>query len=228
MFWQFLLLNIKPFYRTVLKRSLVLALLLMPNLLLQARIIDGSWQSSYIFLAFAFTVSFFIISISEYALRMESSYINLLFLWNNKMIYYYFASKFLLGIIVAVLFTTLFYIIVPMALAKFLGSALLLLGIFLCVNILTIPYNKNKLDLFDKASLKSNSGNFKLGFIRIFIPFPIFILLDIPNKYEFLEYLYWIYFGIGLVLTLLFPLWLKIAVNKIISRKYVLIDSLLK
>lgn len=228
MFWQFLLLNIKPFYRTVLKRSLVLALLLMPNLLLQARIIDGSWQSSYIFLAFAFTVSFFIISISEYALRMESSYINLLFLWNNKMIYYYFASKFLLGIIVAVLFTTLFYIIVPMALAKFLGSALLLLGIFSCVNILTIPYNKNKLDLFDKASLKSNSGNFKLGFIRIFILFPIFILLDIPNKYEFLEYLYWIYFGIGLVLTLLFPLWLKTAVNKIISRKYILIDSLSK
>ena len=228
MFWQFFLLNIKPFYRTVLKRLLVLALLLMPNLLLQARLLEGSWQGPYIFLAFAFTVSFFIISISDYALRIESSYINSVFLWNNKILYSYFASKFLLGIIVAVLFTTLFYIIVPMALARFLGSALLLLGFFLFVNILTIPYNKNKLDLFDKASLKSNSGNFKLGFIRIFIVFPIFILLDIPNKYEFLEYLYWIYFGIGLVLTLLFPLWLKIAVNKIINRKYILIDSLLK
>ena len=84
------------------------------------------------------------------------------------------------------------------------------------------------MDFFDKASLKSNLGNFKLCFIRIFILFPIFILLDIPNKYEFLEYLYWIYLGIGILLTLLVPLWLKIAVNKIISRKYILIDSLLK
>ena len=95
----------------------------------------------------------------------------------------------------------------------------------LCVGILTMPYNKNKLDLFDNAALKGNTGSKKITFIRI-IFFTLLYSVLIPMLEDSSDILYLIYFVIGLILTLLTPLWIRIAVKKIIKNKYKIIDSL--
>jgi uncharacterized membrane protein len=109
-----------------------------------------------------------------------------------------------------------------------LGSSLFSIGMSICFGLLSIPYNNYSMDLFDMAKMRANSMKGYMGFLRGFIMIIIAVLLCIPIYFNIENNIYWIYFGIGLVLTLLVPLWLKIAVNKIISRKYIIIDSLLK
>ena len=108
---------------------------------------------------------------------------------------------------------------------SFLGYSFLSIGVMLCVGILTMPYNKNKLDLFDNAALKGNTGSKKITFIRI-IFFTLLYYVLIPMLEDSSDILYLIYFVIGLILTLLTPLWIRIAVKKIIKNKYKIIDSL--
>ncbi len=162
---------------------------------------------------------------SEYALRMDSSFINIMFSWGYKRIYSYFLCKYLFAILIAFVYTLLLYLALPIGMEKTLGCAFLSIGVMLCVGILTIPYNKNKLDLFDDAAFKGNTGSKKITFIRIiFLAIVHFILIPMLEGCN--ENLYLIYFVIGATLTLFTPLWVKIAVNKIIKNKYNIIDSL--
>lgn len=221
LFWQFFLLNIKPFARTLLKRFFIHMLICTFLLFVMILLIDQNMFSLNIFLLCGFIPFLF----SEYALRMDSSFINIMFSWGYKRIYSYFLCKYLFAILIAFVYTLLLYLALPIGMEKVLGCAFISIGVMLCVGILTIPYNKNKLDLFDDAAFKGNTGSKKITFIRIiFLAIVHFIL--IPMLEGCSENLYLIYFVIGATLTLLTPLWVKIAVNKIIKNKYNIIDSL--
>ena len=223
LFWQFFLLNIKPFGRTLLKRFfihlLVATVLFFVMMLLMDMDINSSSSSLFVLcglIPFVF---------SEYALRMESTFINTLFSWGYKRIYSYFLCKYLFAILIVLVYTLLLYLASPIGVERALGYSFLSIGVMLCVGILTMPYNKNKLDLFDNAALKGNTGSKKITFIRIiFLAIVHFILIPMLDGCN--ENLYLIYFVIGATLTILTPLWVKIAVNKIIKNKYKIIDSL--
>lgn len=230
MFWQFLLLNIKPWGRTLLKRQLVFPFFALPMVIMQCSYTDfGDWTEYMKILYLVLTLSFgFILFTSEYALRIESHFINLVFTKNKKTLHSYLLSKCVLAFLFTLIYFLLYYFIVPMSPEIFLGSSLFSIGISICFGLLSIPYNNYSMDLFDMAKTRANSMKGYMGHLRGFIMIIILVLLCIPIYFNIENNIYWIYFGIGLVLTLLFPLWLKIAVNKIISRKYILIDSLLK
>ena len=223
LFWQFFLLNIKPFGRTLLKRFfihlLVATVLFFVMMLLMDMDINSSSSSLFVLcglIPFVF---------SEYALRMESTFINTLFSWGYKRIYSYFLCKYLFAILISLVYTLLLYLASPIGMERTLGYSFLSIGVMLCVGILTMPYNKNKLDLFDNAALKGNTGSKKITFIRI-IFFNLLYFVLIPMLEDNSDILYLIYFVIGLILTLLTPLWIRIAVKKIIKNKYKIIDSL--
>ena len=223
LFWQFFLLNIKPFGRTLLKRYfihlLVATVLFFVMMLLMDMDINSSSSSLFVLcglIPFVF---------SEYALRMESTFINTLFSWGYKRIYSYFLCKYLFAILISLVYTLLLYLASPIGMERALGYSFLSIGVMLCVGILTMPYNKNKLDLFDNAALKGNTGSKKITFIRI-IFFTLLYYVLIPMLEDSSDILYLIYFVIGLILTLLTPLWIRIAVKKIIKNKYKIIDSL--
>lgn len=223
LFWQFFLLNIKPFGRTLLKRffiHLLVAIVLFFVMMLLMDIDINSFTSNIFVLCGLIPFVF-----SEYALRMESTFINTLFSWGYKRIYSYFLCKYLFAILISLVYTLLLYLASPIGMERALGYSFLSIGVMLCVGILTMPYNKNKLDLFDNAALKGNTGSKKITFIRIiFFTFLYFGL--IPMLEGSSDILYLIYFVIGLILTLLTPLWIRIAVKKIIKNKYKIIDSL--
>ena len=230
MFWQFLLLNIKPFGRTLLKRQLLFPFCVLPTVIIQCSYTDfGEWTEYMKILYLVLTISFgFIFFTSECALRIESHFINLVFTKNKKTLHSYLLSKCVLGFLFTLIYFLLYYFIVPMPPEIVLGSSLFSIGMSICFGLLSIPYNNYSMDLFDMAKMRANSMKGYMGFLRGFIMIIISVLLCIPIYFNIENNIYWIYFGIGLVLTLLFPLWLKIAVNMIISRKYILIDSLLK
>lgn len=230
MFWQFLLLNIKPWGRTLLKRQLLFPFFVLPMVIMQCSYTDfGDWTEYMKILYLVLTISSgFIVFTSEFALRIESHFINLVFTKNKKTLHSYLLSKCVLGFLFTLIYFLLYYFIVPMSPEIFLGSSLFSIGISICFGLLSIPYNNYSMDLFDMAKMRANSMKGYMGYLRGFIMIIILVLLCIPIYFNIENNIYWIYFGIGLVLTLLFPLWLKIAVNKIISRKYILIDSLLK
>lgn len=223
LFWQFFLLNIKPFGRTLLKRFFIHLLVATVLFFVMMLLMDMDINS--------FTSNIFVLCglipfvFSEYALRMESTFINTLFSWGCKRIYSYFLCKYLFAILISLVYTLLLYLASPIGVERALGYSFLSIGVMLCVGILTMPYNKNKLDLFDNAALKGNTGSKKITFIRIiFLAIVHFILIPMLDGCN--ENLYLIYFVIGATLTLLTPLWVKIAVNKIIKNKYNIIDSL--
>ena len=166
--------------------------------------------------------------VSEFALRIESHFINLVFNWNYKTLYTYLLSKYVLGFFMTLVYFLMYYLIVPMSLEIFLGCSFFSIGISICLGLFTISYNNYSMNLFDMAKMRANSMKGFASYARMLIMIIFTVLLCMPIYFGLSNNIYWIYFGIGLVLTLLFPLWLKIAVNKIISRKYVLIDSLSK
>ena len=223
LFWQFFLLNIKPFGRTLLKRFFIHLLVATVLFFVMMLLMDMDINS--------FTSNIFVLCglipfvFSEYALRMESTFINTLFSWGYKRIYSYFLCKYLFAILISLVYTLLLYLASPIGMERALGYSFLSIGVMLCVGILTIPYNKNKLDLFDNAALKGNTGSKKITFIRI-IFFTLLYSVLIPMLEDSSDILYLIYFVIGLILTLLTPLWIRIAVKKIIKNKYKIIDSL--
>ena len=165
---------------------------------------------------------------SEFALRIESHFINLVFNWNYKTLYTYLLSKYVLGFFMTLVYFLMYYLIVPMPLEIFLGCSFFSIGMSICFGLFTIPYNNYSMNLFDMAKMRANSMKGFANYARVLIMIVVTAFLCLPIYFGLSNNIYWIYFGIGLVLTLLFPLWLKIAVNKIISRKYVLVDSLLK
>lgn len=230
MFWQFLLLNIKPWGRTLLKRQLPMLFFVLPYFILQLSYTDfGNWtEYMKIFFLFMVTSWGILAFASEFALRIESHFIKLVFNWNYKTLYTYLLSKYVLGFFMTLVYFLMYYLIVPIPLEIFLGCSFFSIGISICFGLFTIPYNNYSMNLFDMAKMRANSMKGYMGYLRGFIMIIIPVLLCIPIYFYIENNIYWIYFGIGLVLTLLFPLWLKIAVNKIISRKYVLIDSLSK
>ena len=223
LFWQFFLLNIKPFRRTLLKRFFIHLLVATVLFFVMMLLMDMDINS--------FTSNIFVLCglipfvFSEYALRMESTFINTLFSWGYKRIYSYFLCKYLFAILISLVYTLLLYLASPIGMERALGYSFLSIGVMLCVGILTMPYNKNKLDLFDNAALKGNTGSKKITFIRI-IFFTLLYSVLIPMLEDSSDILYLIYFVIGLILTLLTPLWIRIAVKKIIKNKYKIIDSL--
>ena len=223
LFWQFFLLNIKPFGRTLLKRfciHLLVATVLFFVMMLLMDLDINSFTSNIFVLCGLIPFVF-----SEYALRMESTFINTLFSWGYKRIYSYFLCKYLFAILISLVYTLLLYLASPIGMERALGYSFLSIGVMLCVGILTMPYNKNKLDLFDNAALKGNTGSKKITFIRI-IFFTLLYSVLIPMLEDSSDILYLIYFVIGLILTLLTPLWIRISVKKIIKNKYKIIDSL--
>ena len=223
LFWQFFLLNIKPFGRTLLKRfciHLLVATVLFFVMMLLMDLDINSFTSNIFVLCGLIPFVF-----SEYALRMESTFINTLFSWGYKRIYSYFLCKYLFAILISLVYTLLLYLASPIGMERALGYSFLSIGVMLCVGILTMPYNKNKLDLFDNAALKGNTGSKKITFIRI-IFFTLLYFVLIPMLEDSSDILYLIYFVIGLILTLLTPLWIRISVKKIIKNKYKIIDSL--
>lgn len=115
-----------------------------------------------------------------------------------------------------------------MQLEVFLGSSVFSIGMSCCLGLLAIPYNNYSLDLFDMAKMRANSMKGFVGYLTVVIMILITVILCMPIYFALPTYVYWIYFAVGFPLIILMPLWLKIAVNKIISRKYILIDSLLK
>lgn len=230
MFWQFLLLNIKPWGRTLLKRQLPMLFFVLPYFILQLSYTDfGNWTESIKIFYLFIVMSWGILSLaSEFALRIESHFINLVFNWNYKTLYTYLLSKYVLGFFMTLVYFLMYYLIVPMQLEIFLGCSFFSIGISICLGLFTISYNNYSMNLFDMAKMRANSMKGFASYARVLIMIIVTVLLCMPIYFGLSNNIYWIYFGIGLVLTLLFPLWLKIAVNKIISRKYVLIDSLLK
>ena len=230
MFWQFLLLNIKPWGRTLLKRQLVFPFFVLPMMIMQCSYTDfGDWTEYMKILYLVLTISSgFIILTSEFALRIESHFINLVFNWNYNTLYTYLLSKYVLGFFMTLVYFLMYYLIVPMPLEIFLGCSFFSIGISICLGLFTIPYNNYSMNLFDMAKMRANSMKGFAGYARVLIMILVTVFLCLPIYFGLSNNIYWIYFGIGLVLTLLFSLWLKIAVNKIISRKYILIDSLLK
>lgn len=224
MFWQFLLLNIKPWGRTLLRRQLPMLFFVLPMFILL-----GNW-TEYIKIFYLLMVTSWgnLFFASEFALRIESHFINFVFNWNYKTLYTYLLSKYVLGFFMTLVYFLMYYLIVPMPLEIFLGCSFFSIGISICFGLFTIPYNNYSMNLFDMAKMRANSMKGFANYARILIMIVVTVLLCLPIYFGLSNNIYWIYFGIGLVLTLLFPLWLKIAVNKIISRKYILIDSLLK
>ena len=216
-----LFIKYKTFWKNVIKK------VFYPHVNMYISIIcnDTINRSKHVFVKYFFLCGFISFLFSEYALRMESSFINIMFSWGYKRIYSYFLCKYLFAILIAFVYTLLLYLALPIGMEKTLGCAFLSIGVMLCVGILTIPYNKNKLDLFDDAAFKGNTGSKKITCIRmIFFTFLYFGL--IPMLEGSSDILYLIYFVIGLILTLLTPLWIRIAVKKIIKNKYKIIDSL--
>ena len=202
----------------------------LPYFILQLSYTDfGNWtEYMKIFFLFMVTSWGILAFASEFALRIESHFIKLVFNWNYKTLYTYLLSKYVLGFFMTLVYFLMYYLIVPIPLEIFLGCSFFSIGISICFGLFTIPYNNYSMNLFDMAKMRANSMKGYMGYLRGFIMIIIPVLLCIPIYFYIENNIYWIYFGIGLVLTLLFPLWLKIAVNKIISRKYVLIDSLSK
>lgn len=230
MFWQFLLLNIKPWGRTLLKRQLLFPLFVLPMFILQLSYTDfGTW-TEYVKIFYLFIVmSFgFLLLLSSYTLRIESHFINLVYTWHYKTLYSYFISKCIIGAFFTLIYFLLYYFIVPMQLEVFLGSSVFSIGMSCCLGLLAIPYNNYSLDLFDMAKMRANSMKGFVGYLTVVIMILITVILCMPIYFALPTYVYWIYFAVGFPLIILMPLWLKIAVNKIISRKYILIDSLLK
>lgn len=224
MFWQFLLLNIKPWGRTLLRRQLPMLFFVLPMFILL-----GNW-TEYIKIFYLLMVTSWgnLFFASEFALRIESHFINFVFNWNYKTLYTYLLSKYVLGFFMTLVYFLMYYLIVPMPLEIFLGCSFFSIGISICFGLFTIPYNNYSMNLFDMAKMRANSMKGFANYARVLIMIVVTVFLCLPIYFGLSNNIYWIYFGIGLVLTLLFPLWLKIAVNKIISRKYILIDSLLK
>jgi uncharacterized membrane protein len=230
MFWQFFLLNIKPWSRTLLRRQLPMLFFVLPMFILLLSYTDfGNW-TEYMKIFYLFMVtSWGILSFaSEFALRIESHFINLVFNWNYKTLYTYQLSKYVLGFFMTLVYFLMYYLIVPMPLEIFLGCSFFSIGISICLGLFTIPYNNYSMDLFDMAKMRANSMKGFASYARVLIMIVVTAFLCLPIYFGLSNNIYWIYFGIGLVLTLLFPLWLKMTINKIISRKYVLIDSLSK
>ena len=230
MFWQFLLLNIKPFGRTLLKRQLLFPLFVLPMVILQLSYTDfGTW-TEYVKILYLFMVmSFgFLLFISSYTLRIESHFINLVYTWHYKTLYSYFISKCIIGAFFTLIYFLLYYFIVPMQLEVFLGSSVFSIGMSCCLGLLAIPYNNYSLDLFDMAKMRANSMKGFVGYLTVVIMILITVILCMPIYFALPTFVYWIYFAVGFLLIILMPLWLRIAVNKIISRKYILIDSLSK
>ena len=165
LFWQFFLLNIKPFGRTLLKRfciHLLVATVLFFVMMLLMDLDINSFTSNIFVLCGLIPFVF-----SEYALRMESTFINTLFSWGYKRIYSYFLCKYLFAILISLVYTLLLYLASPIGMERALGYSFLSIGVMLCVGILTMPYNKNKLDLFDNAALKGNTGSKKITSVKI-------------------------------------------------------------
>ena len=170
----------------------------------------------------------FLLLISEFALRIESHFINLVYTWNYKTLYSYFMSKCIIGAFFTFAYLLLYYFIVPMQLEVFLGSSIFSIGVSICFGLLSIPYNNYSLDLFDTAKMRANSLKGFASYIRLIIMIIMTAFLCMPIYFALPTYVYWIYFGIGLPFILLMPLWIRIAVQQIIKRKYTLIESLSK
>ena len=123
MFWQLFLLNIKPWWRTLLKRQLLFPLFVLPMFILQLSYTDfGTW-TEYVKIFYLFTVmSFgFLLLLSSYTLRIESHFINLVYTWHYKTLYSYFISKCIIGTFFTLIYFLLYYFIVPRQLEIFLG-----------------------------------------------------------------------------------------------------------
>lgn len=224
MFWQFLLLNIKPWWRTLLKRQLLFPLFVLPMFILQLSYTDfGAWTEYmrifYLFMVMSFG---FLLLLSSYTLRIESHFINLVYTWNYKTLYSYFVSKCVIGAFFTLIYFLLYYFIVPMQLEVFLGSSIFSIGMSICLGLLVVPYNNYSLDLFDKAMKGAT------GYLTLVIMILMTALLCMPVYFALPTYVYWIYFAVGLPLMLLMPLWIHLAVKQVIKRKYTLIESLLK
>ena len=230
MFWQFLLLNIKPWWSTLLKRQLLFPLFVLPMVILQLSYTDfGAW-TEYVKILYLFMVmSFgFLLLLSSYSLRIESHFINLVYTWNYKTLYSYFVSKCVIGAFFTLIYFLLYYFIVPMKLEVFLGCSIFSIGMSICLGLLAVPYNNYSLDLFDMAKMRVNSMKGIVGYLTVVIMILMTALLCMPIYFALPTYVYWIYFGIGLPFILLMPLWIRIAVQQIIKRKYTLIESLSK
>ena len=202
----------------------------LPYFILQLSYTDfGNWTEYikifYLFMVMSWGILFFA---SEFALRIESHFINLVFNWNYKTLYTYLLSKYVLGFFMTLVYFLMYYFIVPMPLEIFLGCSFFSIGISICFGLLSIPYNNYSMNLFDMAKMRANSMKGFAGYARVLIIIIVTVLLCMPIYFGLSNNVYWIYLGIGILLTLLVPLWLKMTVNKIISRKYILIDSLLK
>ena len=224
MFWQFLLLNIKPWWRTLLKRQLLFPLFVLPMFILQLSYTDfGAWTEYmrifYLFMVMSFG---FLLLLSSYTLRIESHFINLVYTWNYKTLYSYFVSKCVIGAFFTLIYFLLYYFIVPMQLEVFLGSSIFSIGMSICLGLLVVPYKNYSLDLFDKAMKGAT------GYLTLVIMILMTALLCMPVYFALPTYVYWIYFAVGLPLMLLMPLWIHLAVKQVIKRKYTLIESLLK
>lgn len=230
MCWQLFLLNIKPWWRTLLKRQLLFPLFVLPMVILQLSYTDfGAW-TEYVKILYLFMVmSFgFLLYISSYTLRIESHFINLVYTWHYKTLYSYFISKCIIGAFFTLIYFLLYYFIVPMQLEVFLGSSVFSIGMSICLGLLAVPYNNYSLNLFDMAKMRANSMKGFVGYLTVVIMILITVLLCMPIYFDLPTYVYWIYFAVGLPLIILMPLWIKISVKLIVKRKYTLIDSLSK
>ena len=230
MFRQFLLLNIKPWGRTLLKRQLLFPLFVLPMFILQLSYTDfGTWAEYakifYLFIVMSFG---FLLLLSSYTLRIESHFINLVYTWHYKTLYSYFISKCIIGAFFTLIYFLLYYFIVPMQLEVFLGSSVFSIGMSCCLGLLAIPYNNYSLDLFDMAKMRANSMKGFVGYLTVVIMILITVILCMPIYFALPTYVYWIYFAVGFPLIILMPLWIKISVKQIVKRKYTLIDSLSK
>ena len=125
MFRQLFLLNIRPWWRTLLKRQLLFPFLVLPMFILQLSYTDfGAWTEYmrifYLFMVMSFG---FLLLLSSYTLRIESHFTNLVYTWNYKTLYSYFVSKCVIGAFFTLIYFLLYYFIVPMQLEVFLGSS---------------------------------------------------------------------------------------------------------
>ena len=230
MFRQLFLLNIRPWWRTLLKRQLLFPFLVLPMFILQLSYTSfGEWTEYmrifYLFMVMSF---WFLLLLSSYTLRIESHFINLVYTWNYKTLYSYFVSKCVIGAFFTLIYFLLYYFIVPMQLEVFLGSSIFSIGMSICLGLLVVPYNNYSLDLFDKAKMRENSMKGATGYLTLVIMILMTALLCMPVYFALPTYVYWIYFAVGLPLMLLMPLWIHLAVKQIIKRKYTLIESLSK
>ena len=230
MFRQLFLLNIRPWWRTLLKRQLLSPFLVLPMFILQLSYTDfGAWTEYmrifYLFMVMSFG---FLLLLSSYTLRIESHFINLVYTWNYKTLYSYFVSKCVIVAFFTLIYFLLYYFIVPMQLEVFLGSSIFSIGMSICLGLLVVPYNNYSLDLFDMAKMKANSMKGFVGYLTVVIMILITVLLCMPIYLALPTYVYWIYFAVGLPLMLLMPLWIHLAVKQVIKRKYILIESLSK